>query len=77
MSQALLTQYSTGITLNAANYVILILLSTLASIGTTPIPSASLVLIVMICGSVDVPITGMYSSVSFHSLCTFTISRLT
>ncbi|KAK9899307.1 Sodium:dicarboxylate symporter [Cystobasidium minutum MCA 4210] len=52
-----------GITLNAANYVILVLLSTLASIGTTPIPSASLVLVVMICGSVDVPITGMYAVV--------------
>lgn len=52
-----------GIQLNAANYVILVLLSTLASIGTTPIPSASLVLVVMICGSVDVPITGMYAVV--------------
>lgn len=53
-----------GITLNAANYVILILLSTLASIGTTPIPSASLVLVVMICTSLSVPITGMYGLVT-------------
>lgn len=52
-----------GITLNGAEYVILILLSTLASIGTTPIPSSSLVLVVMICGSVNVPITGMYAVV--------------
>ena len=39
-----------GITLNAADYIIVVLLSTLASIGTTPIPSSSLVLVVMICG---------------------------
>jgi Na+/H+-dicarboxylate symporter len=50
-----------GIVLNAAHYVIIVLLATLASIGTTPIPSASLVLIVMIAGSVDVPVTGMYA----------------
>lgn len=52
-----------GITLNAANYIIIILLSTLASIGTTPIPSSSLVLVVMIATSVGVPITGMYAVV--------------
>lgn len=52
-----------GITLNAANYIIIILLSTLASIGTTPIPSSSLVLVVMIATSVNVPITGMYAVV--------------
>ena len=52
-----------GITLNAADYIIVILLSTLASIGTTPIPSSSLVLTVMIAGSVGVPITGMYAVV--------------
>lgn len=52
-----------GITLNAANYIIVILLSTLASIGTTPIPSSSLVLTVMIAGSIGVPITGMYAVV--------------
>lgn len=52
-----------GITLDAAQYIIVILLSTLASIGTTPIPSSSLVLTVMIAGSVDVPITGMYAVV--------------
>lgn len=50
-----------GITLNAANYVIICLLSTLASIGTTPIPSSSLVLTVMIANSVGVPLTGMYA----------------
>lgn len=40
-----------GISLNAADYIIVVLLSTLASIGTTPIPSSSLVLVVMICGT--------------------------
>ena len=49
-----------GITLTPVDYVIICLLSTLASIGTTPIPSSSLVLTVMIAGSVNVPITGMY-----------------
>ncbi|KAF1835609.1 Sodium:dicarboxylate symporter [Decorospora gaudefroyi] len=52
-----------GITLNGADYIIVILLSTLASIGTTPIPSSSLVLTVMIASSVGVPITGMYAVV--------------
>ncbi|KAH8699436.1 Sodium:dicarboxylate symporter [Phaeosphaeriaceae sp. PMI808] len=52
-----------GITLNAADYIIVVLLSTLASIGTTPIPSSSLVLTVMIAQSVGVPITGMYAVV--------------
>jgi Na+/H+-dicarboxylate symporter len=42
-----------GITLNAADYIVVVLLSTLASIGTTPIPSSSLVLVVMICGKFD------------------------
>lgn len=53
-----------GISLNAADYIILILLSTLAYIGTTPIPSASLVLVVMICTSINVPITGLYGLVT-------------
>lgn len=52
-----------GIMLNPAEYVIVVLLSTLASIGVTPIPSASLVLIVMICGSIGLPVTGMYAVV--------------
>lgn len=52
-----------GITLNGADYIIIVLLSTLASIGTTPIPSSSLVLTVMIASSVNVPITGMYAVV--------------
>lgn len=52
-----------GITLNPAQYVIVVLLSTLASIGTTPIPSSSLVLSVMICNAVNVPVTGMYAVV--------------
>ncbi|KAH7392393.1 Sodium:dicarboxylate symporter [Phaeosphaeria sp. MPI-PUGE-AT-0046c] len=52
-----------GITLNAADYIVVILLSTLASIGTTPIPSSSLVLTVMIASSVGIPITGMYAVV--------------
>ncbi|KAF2027206.1 Sodium:dicarboxylate symporter [Setomelanomma holmii] len=52
-----------GITLNAADYIIVVLFSTLASIRTTPIPSSSLVLTVMIAGSIGVPITGMYAVV--------------
>jgi len=39
-----------GISLQVTDYIIVVLLSTLASIGTTPIPSSSLVLVVMICG---------------------------
>lgn len=50
-----------GQTLKPTDYVIICLLATLASIGTTPIPSASLVLIVMIANSVNVEVTGMYA----------------
>ncbi|TLS31622.1 hypothetical protein PpBr36_02555 [Pyricularia pennisetigena] len=50
-----------GIDLSPVQYIIIVLLATLASIGTTPIPSSSLVLTVMIANSVDVPITGMYA----------------
>ncbi|KAK0714416.1 Sodium:dicarboxylate symporter [Apiosordaria backusii] len=52
-----------GHELSGADYVIIVLLSTLASIGTTPIPSSSLVLTVMIATSVNVEITGMYAVV--------------
>lgn len=52
-----------GIVLGPTDYVIICLLATLSSIGTTPIPSASLVLSVMIAGSVGVPVTGMYAVV--------------
>ncbi|KAM7189657.1 Sodium:dicarboxylate symporter [Rhypophila sp. PSN 637] len=52
-----------GITLGPTDYIIILLLSTLASIGTTPIPSSSLVLTVMIAQSVNVPLTGMYAVV--------------
>jgi Na+/H+-dicarboxylate symporter len=52
-----------GITPTPADYIVICLLSTLASIGTTPIPSSSLVLVVMIAGSINVPITGMYAVV--------------
>lgn len=50
-----------GQTLQPTDYVIICLLATLASIGTTPIPSASLVLIVMIANSVGIEVTGMYA----------------
>lgn len=53
-----------GLRLNAADWIILVLLSTLASIGTTPIPSSSLVLVIMIAQSVNVPITGAYGLVT-------------
>lgn len=47
-----------GKTLNAGEYVIVVLLATLSSIATTPIPSSSLVLTVIICQSVGVEVTG-------------------
>ncbi|RBA19585.1 hypothetical protein FPRO05_09688 [Fusarium proliferatum] len=50
-----------GITLGPADYVIVALLSTLASIGVSPIPSASLVLSIMIARSVNVDLTNMYA----------------
>ncbi|KPM38418.1 hypothetical protein AK830_g8146 [Neonectria ditissima] len=50
-----------GITLGPAQYVIVALLATMASIGVSPIPSASLVLIIMIARSVEVELTGMYA----------------
>lgn len=52
-----------GISLNAGDYTIIVLLAVLSSIATTPIPSSSLVLTVMICGSVGIPVTGMYAVV--------------
>ncbi|KAK5953034.1 hypothetical protein OHC33_006156 [Knufia fluminis] len=52
-----------GISLNAGDYTLIVLLSVLSSIATTPIPSSSLVLTVMIAGSVGIPITGMYAVV--------------
>lgn len=50
-----------NIQLTPVNYVIVALLSTMASIGVSPIPSASLVLMLMIARSVNVEITGMYA----------------
>ncbi|KAK2929840.1 hypothetical protein FoTM2_010180 [Fusarium oxysporum f. sp. vasinfectum] len=50
-----------GTTLGPADYVIVALLSTLASIGVSPIPSASLVLSIMIARSVNVDLTNMYA----------------
>jgi Na+/H+-dicarboxylate symporter len=50
-----------GITLTPVDYVLMVLLSTLSSIGTTPIPSSSLVLTLMIASSIGVPNTGMYA----------------
>ncbi|KIV88442.1 hypothetical protein PV10_08125 [Exophiala mesophila] len=52
-----------GQRLNAGDYTIVALLSTLSSIAATPIPSSSLVLTVMIAQSVNVEITGMYAVV--------------
>lgn len=50
-----------GQILQPTDYVLIVILATLASIGTTPIPSSSLVLVIMIASSVNVPITGMYA----------------
>ncbi|KAI9051447.1 hypothetical protein LZ554_004493 [Drepanopeziza brunnea f. sp. 'monogermtubi'] len=52
-----------GHTLQAVDYIVICLLSTVATIGAAPIPSSSLVLTVMIANSIDVPITGMYAVV--------------
>ncbi|KAM0439938.1 hypothetical protein ACHAPT_001037 [Fusarium lateritium] len=49
------------IELGPVDYIIVALLSTLASIGVSPIPSASLVLSIMIARSVNVELTGMYA----------------
>ena len=51
-----------GKILNAGEYVIVVLLATLSSIATTPIPSSSLVLTVIICQAVGVEITGSKST---------------
>jgi len=52
-----------GISLSAGDYIIVLLLSTLSAIATTPIPSSSLVLTVVIASSVNVPLSGMYAVV--------------
>ena len=52
-----------GMALTAGDYAIIVLLSVLSSIATTPIPSSSLVLTIMIANSVGIPITGMYAIV--------------
>ncbi|GAB7366382.1 hypothetical protein MBLNU230_g8180t1 [Neophaeotheca triangularis] len=52
-----------GDPLNAGDYAIIVLLATLSSIATTPIPSSSLVITIMIANSVGVEITGMYAVV--------------
>lgn len=50
-----------GKSLMPTDYVMIVILATLSSIGTTPIPSASLVLIIMIANTVNVEVTGMYA----------------
>lgn len=52
-----------GITLGAGDYVLIVILAVVSSIGTTPIPSASLVLIVMIAESVGVEAPGILFAV--------------
>lgn len=49
-----------GITPSVVDYVLMVLLSTLSAIGTTPIPSSSLVLTLMIANSIGVPMSAMY-----------------
>ena len=50
-----------GQQLNAGDYAWIVLLSVLSSIATTPIPSSSLVLTVIIAESVGIEVTGMYA----------------
>lgn len=52
-----------GDTLNVGHYALIVILSVLSSIATTPIPSSSLVLTIMIANSVGVEVTGMYAVV--------------
>ncbi|KAJ1323199.1 solute carrier family 1 (glial high affinity glutamate transporter) member 3 [Microdochium nivale] len=52
-----------GRAISPVDYVIVVLLSTVAAIGTTPIPSSSLVLTVMIAESIGLEITGMFAVV--------------
>lgn len=52
---------SNGDKVSAGDYAIIAILSTLASIGTTPIPSSSLVLTVMIAGAINVDVKGAYA----------------
>ncbi|KAI5368137.1 Putative sodium:dicarboxylate symporter [Septoria linicola] len=52
-----------GMVLNAGDYALIVILSVLSSIATTPIPSSSLVLTVIIADSVGIRITGMYAVV--------------
>lgn len=52
-----------GMDLNAGHYIMILLLSTLAAIGSTPIPAAALVLSIMVSTSAGIPITGMYAVV--------------
>jgi Na+/H+-dicarboxylate symporter len=52
-----------GFLLNTGHFAIIVLLATLSSIATTPIPSSYLVLTLIIVESVSIPITGMYAVV--------------
>ncbi|KXJ87284.1 amino acid transporter [Microdochium bolleyi] len=52
-----------GRQISPVDYIIVVLLSTVAAIGTTPIPSSSLVLTVMIAESIGLEITGMFAVV--------------
>ncbi|OAX80128.1 hypothetical protein ACJ72_05545 [Emergomyces africanus] len=53
-----------GQVIGPGQYVVVFLTATLASIGTTPIPSSSLVLIIMIANSINVEVTGMYGVIT-------------
>lgn len=52
-----------GQSLNVGDYALIVILSVLSSIATTPIPSSSLVLTIMIANSVGIEVTGMYAVV--------------
>lgn len=52
------------ISLDAGQYILLLLLSTLSAIGTTPIPSSSLVLTVMIASALNIPMTPMFGVIT-------------
>ncbi|CAH0055889.1 unnamed protein product [Clonostachys solani] len=54
---------TSGKSLNPGEYILLVLLSTLCAIGTTPIPSSSLVLTVMIATSLGIDNQGMFGVV--------------
>eukprot|EP00456_Euglypha_rotunda_P043265 TRINITY_DN33869_c0_g1_i2.p1 TRINITY_DN33869_c0_g1~~TRINITY_DN33869_c0_g1_i2.p1 ORF type:complete len:180 (-),score=20.30 TRINITY_DN33869_c0_g1_i2:11-550(-) len=52
--------YAQGIKLNFLEMLAVVVMSSISSLGSAPIPNASIVVIVMIMDSVQVPLTGLF-----------------